>query len=239
MIHLLSVHGPYPIIPLIDACLMPMFAQGNVPIWRTYVRTFARTCSNATWAACLRACVRMYIPEATEPLVWQARVLQKIAPQRLILVPWAEDLHQVTEARRPDKAKRPKSLHPYLPAMAMLDVKYGAAKGDKGDNGDEGDNVQFVMRSPLASKLGGLSPSPFWSVLASTKKDSINMEIAECALTLPRLTASVVGVAPDKKRKAMTVTIAFPVLVNKEPLEKGAVLVMNACDVDKVSHRTS
>ena len=247
MIHSLSVHGLYPIRPLIDACLMPMFAQGNVPICsvrlvRAGVRTHIRTHVFQRNMGGLSLCVRTYIPEATEPIVWQARVLQNIPPQRLILVPWSEDLHEVTEAKQADKAKRPKSLHPYLPAMAMCEVKYGGATGDKGDKGgkaDQGDNVQFVMRSPLASKLGGLSPSPFWSVLASTKKDKINMGIFECALTMPRLTASVVGVAPDKKKKPMPVTIAFPVLVNKEPLEKDTVLVMNAADIDKVDHRTS
>ena len=174
-------------------------------------------------------------------MVWQTRCVKKCAPEKLILVPWADDLSRAARAAAsPDNSaaaadaakdktagaekdrKRPKALHPYLPWRVMCVVDYGSVNGNQ-------DKDVFQVQSPLASKqYGGLSPAPFWCVLASKDAEKVNMEKRQCILTLPKPTVSVDDIRLAKKKKAQVATITFPVFVNKKPLHDGDVLVADA-----------
>ena len=174
-------------------------------------------------------------------MVWQTRCVQKCPPEKLILVPWADDLSRAARAAaspadsaptKEDKTagaekdrKRPKALHPYLPWRVVCKVGYGSANGGK-------DDEVFQVQSPLTSKQdGGQSPAPFWGVLASKDAKKVNMEVRRCTLTMPRLTTSVDDVRPEKKKKAMVVNIAFSIFVNTKPLQEGDVLVADADEI--------
>ena len=166
-------------------------------------------------------------------MVWQTRCVKKCPPEKLILVPWADELSRAARAAAsPDDSaptkdndsaaspptlptrslaaagaakdktagaekdrKRPKALHPYLPWRVTCEVGYdGSANGEK-------DNEVFQVQSPLTSKQdGGLSPAPFWGVLASKDAEKVNMEVRRCTLTMPRMTMSVDDIHPQKKK---------------------------------------
>ena len=131
-------------------------------------------------------------------------------------MPWADDVSMT------NKEKRPKALHPYLPWRVACEVGYGCGS-------EQSDVVVVHMHSPLASKVaGGESPAAFWGVLASKEAKRINMELRQCTIAVPRLTASIEKMPAKKKRKAMSVQVKFWTFVNSKVLEEGDVLVADA-----------
>ena len=165
--------------------------------------------------------LRVVRAEATEPMVWQARAQEAIAPGALTLVPWAKAEPVLCENGEVP-FKRSPALHPALLGHMLVTA---AAEGDAEDH-------TYVLRSPLDGKVkaDAKAPAPFWCVIrAGDGEDTIaNMAYRECRMESPSPTVTVAGGRKNETNKGAKVKICttFRILTNIRKINIGDVLIV-------------
>ena len=166
--------------------------------------------------------------EASEPVIFQARVLKNKKVGELVFVPFG-DVQFLSEG---EKWKAPKSLHPMLPFTATCSAGAPELK----------DEAQFLIKSPLAGKLPAQPEPvpPYWAVLcvkaAAKPQEASEANMAQVMLKIehPMPEFELRGRAVPKPKakgraakKARTTMLSFKVavFVNTKDVQRGEVLV--------------
>ena len=168
--------------------------------------------------------VEVHVLEASDPVVYQARALAKVAVGELVLVPFVSA--EMTPFVEGTKWKRPRTLHPHLPFAVVCS---GAAPTYE-------EYHHFLAKSPLASasSVPASAPAPFWAALQAQSPEHANLKIVNVVMTIPstavHLEQEVAAAKKAKKakaEKAMPLEVRVPALVNTRPIERGEVLIFD------------